>query len=184
MKSKNRILNIFANMGLLGGSLLFVELFLQLASAFFVDIDLVTRPTWQPIPMKVDDDRLGTRGNPERPDHDAQGFRNPSVLSSATVVALGDSHTYGGSVSSEESWPSLISAHLGKEVYNMGLGGYGSTHNLEILSIAIELDPNLIIFGLYFGNDFIDDFLFAQRNDLLLEFVNQDVLAEISELVH
>ncbi len=182
MKSKNRMLNFFANMGLLGVSFLFFELSLQLASVFFVDVDLVTTPTWQSVPALVDDDRLGKRGNPEWRWHDARGFRNPSALSSATVVALGDSHTYGTSVNSEESWPSIISAHLGKDVYNMGLGGYGSTQSLENLSIAIELNPKLIIFGLYFGNDFFDDFAFAQRNDLLLEYVNQDVLAEISKL--
>jgi len=186
MKSKNRILNFFVNMGLLGASFLFVELALQLASVFFVDVDLITRPPWwradTSIPRRVDDDRLGTRGNPEYWEYDARGFRNPSALSSATVVALGDSHTYGGGVNSEESWPSIISAHLGKDVYNMGLGGYGSTQSLENLSIAIELNPKLIIFGLYFGNDFVDDFAFAQRNDLLLEYVNQDVLAEISKL--
>ena len=97
MRSKNRMLNFFANMGLLGGSLLFVELALQLASVFFVDVDLITRPPWgrsdTSILALVDDDRLGKRGNPEWWEHDARGFRNPSALSSATVVALGDSQT-------------------------------------------------------------------------------------------
>ncbi len=186
MKSKNRISNFFANMGLVGVSLLFVELALRLASVFFVDVDLITRPpSWRAetsVPGLVDDDRLGKRGNPEYWEHDARGFRNPSALSSATVVALGDSHTYGTSVKSEESWPNIISAHLGTDVYNMGLGGYASTHSLENLSIAIELNPELIIFGLYFGNDFVNDFAFAQRNDLLLKYVDQNVLAEISKL--
>ena len=186
MKSKNRILTFFANMGLLGGSLLFVELTLQLASILFVEVDLITRPPWWMVDksdsMLVDDDRLGKRGNPEWREHDARGFRNPSALDSATIVALGDSHTYGTSVSSEETWPSILSAQLGKDVYNMGLGGYGPAHNNENLSIAIELKPEWIIFGLYFGNDFYEDFLFAQRNRRLSEYAPNDVLIEISEL--
>ena len=182
MKSKNRILIFFVNMGLLGVSLLFVELALQLASVFFVDVDLITRRAGTSVPMLVDDDRLGIRGNPEWWEHDARGFRNPSALSSAIVVALGDSHTYGTSVSSEESWPRIVSTHLGKDVYNMGLEGYGPTQNLENLSIAIELKPKLIIFGLYFGNDFSDDFRFAQKNGLLWKYANQGALVQISEL--
>ncbi len=74
MKSKNRALTFFANMGLLGLALLFFELTLQLASVFF--------EWWE---------------------HDARGFRNPSAPDSTTIVALGDSHTYGTSVSSEEA---------------------------------------------------------------------------------
>ncbi len=165
---------------------LFVELILQLASIIFVDVDLITRPPWwrtdTSVPALVDDDRLGIRGNPEWWEHDARGFRNPSALSTATVVALGDSFTYGTSVNSEESWPSIVSTHLGKDVYNMGLGGYGPTQGLENLSIAIELKPKLVIFGIYFGNDFFDDFRFAQRNDLLWKYANQDVLTRISKL--
>ena len=186
MQIKNRALNFFANMGLLGFSFLFVELALQLVSVFFVEADLITRPPWwvvdTSVPMVVDDDRLGTRGNPEWREHDARGFRNHSALDSATIVALGDSHTYGTNVSPEATWPGILSAQLGKDVYNMGLGGYGPAHNNENLSIAIELKPKWIIFGLYFGNDFYDDFRFAQRNGRLSEYASDDVLVEISEL--
>lgn len=179
MKVKNCVLMFSANIGLFGFSILFIELALQLASVFFVDADLITRP---PLPLMVDDDRLGNRGNPEWLEHDARGFRNTSALSSSILVALGDSHTYGTSVSSEESWPSVVSAHLGKDVYNMGFGGYGPAANQENLDIALELKSKLIIFGLYFGNDFYDDFKFAQRNGKLSEYAREDVLIEISEL--
>lgn len=153
MKSKNRTLIFFANMGLLAFSLLFFELVLQLASVFF---------EWR--------------------EHDARGFRNPSALDSAAIVALGDSQTYGTSVSSKETWPSILSVQLGEDVYNMGLGGYGPANNNDNLSIAIELKPRWIIFGLYFGNDFYDDFQFTQRNGKLSEYALDDVLSEISEL--
>ena len=144
MTTTGRIIAVFVGV-------LFVELTLQLASVFFVDVDLITGPPWwgsdTSVAAFVDDDRLGRRGNPEWWEHDARGFRNPSALSTATVVALGDSFTYGTSVKPEESYPSIVSAHLGKDVYNMGLGGYGPTQGLENLSIAIELKPKLVIFG-------------------------------------
>ena len=153
MKPKNRTLAILSNIGLFAFSLLFFELALQLGSLFFAGREL--------------DDR---------------GFRNPSALDSATIIALGDSHTYGTSVSSAETWPSLLSAQLGKDVYNMGLGGYGPAANNDNLSIAIELKPKWIIFGLYFGNDFYDDFQFAKKSGRLSEYAPDDVLVEISEL--
>ena len=140
-------------MGLIGFSLLFFELSLQLASVFF---------EWR--------------------EHDARGFRNPSALNSVKIVAMGDSHTYGRSVSSAEAWPSIVSTQLGTDVYNMGFGGYGPARNNDNLSIAIELKPRWIIFGLYFGNDFYDDFEFAQKNSRLSEYAPDDVVREISEL--
>lgn len=153
MKSKNRTLSFFANLGLFAFSLLFFEFALQALSVIFA---------WR--------------------EHDDRGFRNPSALDSATVVALGDSHTYGSSVSSKETWPSILSARLGEDVYNMGLGGLGPAKNDVNLSIAIELNPKLIVFGLYFGNDFYDDFQFAQKNGKLSEYASDEVLSEISEL--
>ncbi len=153
MKPKNRTLIFFANLGLLGFSLLFFEFALRVASVFFV--------WWE---------------------YDSRGFRNPSALDSATIVALGDSHTYGISVSSEEAWPHILSAQMDKDVYNMGKAGYGPARNNDNLSIAIELKPRWIVFGLYFGNDFFDDFRFAQKNDRLSEYASDDVLNEISEM--
>lgn len=153
MKSKKRTLSFLANLGLLAFSLLFFEFALQVASVFF---------QWR--------------------ENDARGFRNPSALDSAAIVALGDSHTYGTSVSSKETWPSILSARLGKDVYNMGLGGYGPADNNDNLAIAIGLEPRWIIFGLYFGNDFYDDFRFAQKNGKLSRYASEDVLSEISEL--
>ena len=153
MKSRNRAVSFLANMGLLAFSLLFFEFALQVASIFF---------EWR--------------------EHDARGFRNASALDSTAIVALGDSHTYGTSVSSKEAWPSILSARLGEDVYNMGLGGYGPARNNDNLPTAIELKPRWIIFGLYFGNDFYDDFQFAQKNGRLSEFASDDVLREISEL--
>lgn len=186
MKAKRRISNLLANLGLLIVSLLFVDLALHAASVFLADIDRVTRPPCghddKSVSPVVDDDRLGMRGNPEWRDHDARGFRNLSALGNSAIVALGDSHTYGSSVKTDEPWPSRLSVLLGEDVYNMGLGGYGPAHNAENLSTAMALEPKLVIFGLYLGNDFYDDFEFAKRNGLISEYADADVLRHVSEL--
>ena len=153
MKSENRTLNFFLNMGLLGFSLLFFEFALQVANVFFV--------WWE---------------------YDSRGFRNPTALDSATIVALGDSHTRGTSVNADKTWPRKLSAKLGEDIYNMALGGYGPVRNNDNLSIAMGLNPSWVIFGLYFGNDFYDDFRLLQKKGDLSKYASADVLSEISEL--
>jgi hypothetical protein len=54
-----------------------------------------------------------------------------SVLVSVTIGALlcevgsGDSHTFGNTATMNDSWPSVVARVTGREVYNLGLGGYG-----------------------------------------------------------
>lgn len=179
MKAKNYTWVILANVGLLGASFLFVELALQLASIF---IGGNLSDTNTSIDTLVEDKRLGLRGNPNWVEHDARGYRNPSAPNTATVVTLGDSQTYGTAVKSDETWPSLLSVALGKDIYNMGLPTYGASQNLENFSTAIALKPKLIIFGLYFGNDFYNDFKFIQRNGKLQDYVDKNNLIKISAL--
>ena len=181
MTAGKRIAGIFAKVTLLAVSVLFAEVALQLASSAFVSIDLLTKKTEQAwVPSSIDDGRLGRRGNPDHHEHDGRGFRNDSALDRADIVALGDSHTYGTNVTRKTAWPHVLSELSGKSVYNMGFGGYGSTHALENLPLALDLQPEVIAFGLYFGNDFFDDFDFAQRNGMLKDFASEDVLAEIA----
>lgn len=75
-------------------SLCAVELALQLAC-------LVSPRLWMALaPWRasvVDDPRLGLRGSPDFPEHDAWGCRNPRVPETTQIVAIGDSQTYGTS---------------------------------------------------------------------------------------
>ena len=183
MTAGKRIAGIFAKVTLVVLAVLLSEVALRLASSAFVSIHLLTKKTDQPwISRDIVDERLGIRGNPDHEEHDSRGFRNDSALDRADIVTLGDSHTYGTSVRSEMAWPHLLSRSSGKSVYNMGLGGWGPTHALEILPLALDLQPEVIVFGLYFGNDFFDDFSFAQRFGMLKDFASEDVLAEIVAL--
>jgi hypothetical protein len=90
---------------------------------------------------------------------DRWGFRNHKVPKSADIVAIGDSHTYGNGVTTEDSWPYALSRVSGRDVYNMGLGGYGPNQYFELLkSRALGLKPRVIICGLYMGDDFANAF--------------------------
>jgi hypothetical protein len=64
----------------------------------------------------------------------------------------------------------------------MGLGGYGGAHNLENLSMALDLSPDVVVFALYFGNDFYDDFRFALDNDRLSDVVPKQRVDDVVAL--
>ncbi len=111
-------------------------------------------------PLVELDPILGFHLQPGSGGHDAWGFRNPGVPPQADVVAIGDSQTWGVAARWEESWPTWFSRITGRSVYNLGIGGYGPAEYLHLLETkALALDPELILVGLYFGNDLHDSYL-------------------------
>jgi len=105
------------------------------------------------------DDVLGIRIPPGSPGYDEWGFRNRAVPSSAAVVALGDSHTYGNNATMADSWPYVMAHDTGLSVYNLGLGGYGPNQYFHLLQTrALKLHPRWVIVGLYMGDDFENAF--------------------------
>jgi lysophospholipase L1-like esterase len=108
----------------------------------------------------VPDARLGMRPSPSFPEHDTNGFRNRAALRTASIVALGDSQTYGASVAPEQAWPQQLEQLAGgrETVYNMAWVGWGQIQSLYLFDEAIRLKPRLIIAALYSGNDFYDCF--------------------------
>jgi hypothetical protein len=86
---------------------------------------------------------------------DAWGFRNRDVPKTADIVAVGDSHTFGNTAKMDESWPYVLGSLTGRYVYNMGMGGYGPNQYFYLSNTkALSLKPNVIIWGLYMGDDF------------------------------
>ena len=86
---------------------------------------------------------------------DAWGFRNREVPKTADIVAVGDSHTFGNTAKMDESWPYVLGHLSGRYVYNMGMGGYGPNQYFYLSnSKALGLKPNVIVWGLYMGDDF------------------------------
>jgi hypothetical protein len=107
------------------------------------------------VSNRVEHEKLGYVMDPNMGEIDENGFRNKK-LTSVDIVALGDSHTYGYNVSSDNSWPKLLGRKLKKNVYNFGIGGYGILQYQNLLSKAIELNPEVILLGLYLPNDLND----------------------------
>jgi hypothetical protein len=128
-------------------ALLFVEAALRLFTVF---------PIHAALSNRVADAVLGHRMDPSLGDIDESGFRNDAVVSHADIVALGDSHTYGNNVVSENSWPRRLGALSGMTVYNLGVGGYGPLQYHHLMKRAIGLAPKHIVVGLYFANDLYD----------------------------
>ncbi len=152
-------------------TLIVVDLVLHGAARLSPRIDQVTAFLQQKIP----DARLGHRPNPRYPGHDDNGFRNPGVPTSAFAVALGDSHTYGSGVQSEQAWPRVLAELSGRSVYNMGLGGYGPVHSLLLWEEALAFQPEVVIEAIYAGNDLHDAFSLVYHGGQLPELKTGDV---------
>ena len=109
---------------------------------------------------------LNHRISPYSAGHDALGFRNESVPEKVSVVAIGDSMTYGVAASHRDSWPRQLQRLIGEPVYNMALGGYGPLHYAHLLTeFALPMEPDLVIVGVYFGNDLMDAYNLVYSND-------------------
>jgi hypothetical protein len=116
-----------------------------------------------PFPIHTDDanrdphEALGYVVSPAFSDIDSHGFRNSGELSlrdQIDLVTLGDSHTFGQNVPSEQSWPQQLGriAHL--SVYNSGVGGYGILQYAYLFERALTRNPKHVVVGLYLATDF------------------------------
>ncbi|MDO8610306.1 MAG: hypothetical protein Q7R95_07185, partial [bacterium] len=105
---------------------------------------------------------------------DERGFNNKIALNKADIVAIGDSHTYG--ITNGASWPKYLSEFSGKIVYGIGMGGFGPAQYYHFLDTAIELDPDIIILGLYTGNDAWDTYRAVYYTDYWIEFRSDDFI--------
>lgn len=135
--------NFWLNGSLVAGSvvlaLIFTEIILRLLS---------------PAPI-IEDPILGVRGAPAA-DWDEAGFRNEKVLTTASIVALGDSQTEGNNATREEAWPQVLGQLGSTTVYQLAAGGYGPIQYNYLFDQAVKKNPETIIVGLYLGNDLLD----------------------------
>jgi len=128
------------------------------------------------IPTIVDDEWLQYRITPNSGGHDEFGFRNKEVPQNAKIVAIGDSNTYGLAATRSDAWPNQLAKRTGDTVYNMGLGGYGPLQYLKLLQTqAMELNPEIVLVGLYFGNDFVDTYQLVYLQDKWKQYRNEQI---------
>lgn len=97
------------------------------------------------------------------------GERGPAAF---RIAALGDSFTFGYGVEEEDAWPRRLEATLDEgrspsarvEVANLGVGGYGTFHEVAWLErVEQKVRPDLAVVEFYVGNDPADNARFAQR---------------------
>ncbi|MFQ5463996.1 MAG: hypothetical protein ACE5E5_15395 [Phycisphaerae bacterium] len=141
---------------------------------------LATGERYPPVADAV----LGRRPNPEHPEHDASGFRNERVLNTASIVALGDSQTYGTGVTRSQAWPQQLAKRNGLPTYSMAFGGYGPTQSLALFDRAVSLKPRIIVEAFYTGNDLWDCFNMVYHRLQFVDMKSDDeqVLSEIRRL--
>jgi hypothetical protein len=107
---------------------------------------------WSEFTTRVRINSLGIRG-PEA------GPRRPGVR---RLLVLGDSFTFGTGVEEGEAFPARIAAALSRagtptEAINAGIGGYGVPDEVAWFEhYGIGLHPDLIVLGIFTGNDLQD----------------------------
>ena len=69
---------------------------------------LVLKPADYLPPKMIRDNVLGITIAPNSSGFDEWGLRNRRVPSTAAVVAVGDSHTFGNTATMDDSWPSVV----------------------------------------------------------------------------
>jgi len=93
---------------------------------------------------------------------DAHGFRNPGPWpTTADVVTIGDSLTFGYGVEAHEAWPRILELETGRSVVNLGLIGAGPQQHLRLYeTFGRALKPQLVVIGAFVANDFWDTEMF------------------------
>ena len=114
---------------------------------------------------RVFDENVGFRASQNVPEIDSHGYRNPDGAG-REIIAIGDSQTFGLNVSSQESWPARLGKMLGKNVYNLGMGGYGLLAYDAVLKLDRDPSTKTAIVALYPVNDF--ELFYASDADCLI----------------
>lgn len=119
---------------------------------------------------------------------DEHGFRNPSPWPQrADLVVLGDSMAFGYGVDDGEAWTALLADRLpDSRIINLGLIGAAPQQYFRVYeTFGQALQPNLVLFCLFPGNDVVEAGLFdrwlnegAQGNYRLRRFSNDDDRSE------
>jgi len=80
---------------------------------------------------------------------DARGLRengNPPPAEQPSVLALGDSFTFGDEVDDRSTWPAALERRLGRRVWNGGVFGYGLDQvALRAEQLSAELAPAVLV---------------------------------------
>ncbi|MBN2239645.1 MAG: hypothetical protein JW712_07715 [Dehalococcoidales bacterium] len=130
----------------------------------------------------LEDDKLGLRVAANAPGHDANGFRNTEIPEDIDIVCIGDSQTWGNNAAVQHAWPQTLERLSGTTVYNMGMGGYNPPEYWYLVDEAANMSPDVIVIGIYMGNDITGAFYTVYQSNRLPSFRDPDAPAEYYEI--
>lgn len=176
---KNALLTIVT---LIFGVLL-AEIALKTAAFISPRVAYELAPPWSNRALEVDP-KLGYRVSSFYPGSDRRGYRNPEATDVTDILAIGDSMTFGYTVTEKNSWPSVIRNKSNIDIYNAGVGGYGPCEYLEVTKELTHLNPTLVVVALYLGNDMSDAYTSVYLENRCTELLSENakVLDEITHL--
>ncbi|SJN52708.1 multifunctional acyl-CoA thioesterase I and protease I and lysophospholipase L1 [Vibrio ruber DSM 16370] len=91
---------------------------------------------------------------------DENGYRNNDngIIGTPSILAVGDSFTFGDQVSNHDTWPSCLERSLNKGVTNAGVSGYGAVQAVKRAEMILKTHHyNTVILSIYIGDDFHRD---------------------------
>ena len=94
------------------------------------------------------------------------------LSSHATILALGDSLTYGYNANREESYPALLSRLSGYQVVNAGILGDTSADGLKRLPTLLENDSIKLMILFFGGNDIIQNVPMSELKNNLKNMIH------------
>lgn len=85
---------------------------------------------------------------------DERGLRDTGgALEGASILAVGDSFTFGDEVDDGESWPAELQALVDRRVHNGGVSGYGIDQAvLRAERLVAELSPAVVVLAFVSGD--------------------------------
>lgn len=87
-----------------------------------------------------------------------------------TIVAFGDSLTYGYGALTQNSYPAVLTRNLGREVINLGRNGETAVHAVTRIQEPLDYEPYMVL--IEFGaNDFMQSVSFEQTISAMEQMV-------------
>lgn len=98
------------------------------------------------------------------------GKKQTKIAAGSTVLALGDSLTYGYGASPAESYPAQLQKLTGWDIINGGISGDTSAQALSRLPALLQRKPKLVLISIG-GNDFLRKLPEAETRNNIAETI-------------